>query len=199
MEDDPDAWRKPWVYDVWHREYMQSQEEYERELKQRRKENEQRRILRETVKETRHQEKIDELGFLKRNWAIWRRYKGGGITLKQTGDEFGVGPERVRQIIAKLDRKVRKALNHEWNNVPDEVRDGTLGVEFVFRNEVTFAGWNGDRDRWDQVEPTENGSVYWPPTPEWRTASGEQDTRPAKPRKVYTYYKTIIHEGVDDE
>ena len=143
--------------------------------------------------------RLAELGPEGRRWAIWRRYKGGGITLKQTGEEFGVGPERVRQIIAKLDRKVRKALNHEWNNVPDDVRDATLGVEFVFRNEVTFTGWNGDRDRWDQVEPTENGSAYWPPTPEWRTASGEQDTKPAKPRKVYTYYKTIIHEGADDE
>lgn len=142
---------------------------------------------------------IAELGAEGRRWAIWRRYKAGGVTLKKVGEEFGLSPERVRQMVVRCDRKVREALNNQSNNVPNEVRDATLGVEFVFRNEVTFTGWNGDRDGWDQVEPTENGSAYWPPTPEWRTEWGEQDTRPAEPRKVYTYYKTIVHEGADDE
>lgn len=200
MEDDPDAWRKPWVYDVWHREYVQSQEEYERELKQRREEIEQRRKAGVDAKYNLWRDKISEFNgdTRQRNWAIWRRYKGGGVTLKQTGEEFGITTERVRQIIMKLDRKVRKALNNEWNNVPNEVRDATLGVEFVFRNEVTFDDWD-DMRGWDQLEPREYGSVYWPPTPEWRTQSDEPDGRPTIPPKVYTYYKTIIHEGADNE
>ena len=139
--------------------------------------------------------KWEELGWLKRNWAIWRRYKAGGVTLKQVGDEFSISPERVRQIKIKSDRKVRKALNRNWDNVPDEIRDATLGVEFVFRNEVTFVGWNGDMRGWDQLEQEDNGSAYSPPDPEWRTEWGKQDTKPAKPRQAYTYYKIIIQEG----
>lgn len=132
------------------------------------------------------------------SWAIWRRYKAGGVTLKQVGEEFGITGGSVSQHVKKCDRKIRKALSHEWNNVPDEVRNATLGVEFVFRNEVTFDDWD-DMRGWDQLEPKEYGSVYWPPTPEWRTQSDEPDGRPAIPPKVYTYYKTIIHEGADNE
>ena len=146
-----------------------------------------------------YQAKREELGFPGRNWAIWRRYKAGGVILKQVGDEFGIGPERVRQIIRRLDRKVKKALNHEWNNVPDEIREATLGVEFVFRNELAFTRWDGDTKGWEQVEPEKHGSVYFPPTPEWRTEWGGQDIKPAKPRPVYTYYKTVIREGADDD
>lgn len=138
--------------------------------------------------------KLEELGGPKRNWAIWRRYKAGGVTLKQVGDEFGVSPERVRQITIKCDRKVRGALNRNWDNVSDEIRDATLGVEFVFRNEVTFEGWNGDMRGWDKLELEEHGSAYSPPNPEWRTEWGEQDTKPTKPPKAYTCYKIIIQE-----
>jgi hypothetical protein len=196
MEDDPDAWRKPWVYDVWHREYIQSQEEYEREFKQRREENHQRRVAGEDARYNLWRAKIAEFdgGITQRNWAIWRRYKAGGVTLKQVGDEFGITTERVRQISIKCNRQVRKALNHNWNNVPDEVRNATLGVEFVFRNEVTFEGWNGDMRGWDQLELKEHGSAYNHAVPDWRTSWGEQDTKPAKPRKVYTYYKVVIEE-----
>lgn len=131
-----------------------------------------------------------------RNWAIWRRYKTGGVTLQQVGNEFGVTGSRIREIVAKCDRKVRKGLNCNWNNVPDEIRDATLGVEFVFRNELTFDPEESLKG-WDPLEPDEYGSAYSYPIPEWRTDWGEQDTKPAKPRKVYTYYKVIIEEGAD--
>jgi hypothetical protein len=200
MEDDPDAWRKPWVYDVWHREYIQSQEEYEREFKQRQEENHQRRVAGEDAKYNLWRAKIAEFdgGITQRNWAIWRRYKGGGITLKQTGEEFGITTERVRQINAKCDRQVRKALNHNWNNVPDEIRDATLGVEFVFRNELTFGPEERTRG-WDQLELNEHGSAYSHAVPDWCPSWGEQDTKPAKARKVYTYYKIVIEEGAKHE
>jgi hypothetical protein len=203
MEDDPDAWRKPWVYEEWKREQderdKEREAEYARYYKQRLEENRQRRQAAQEARNTVWEKQIEALGFNGRNWAIWRRYKAGGVILKQVGDEFGIGPERVRQIIRRLDRKVKKALNHEWNNVPDEIREATLGVEFVFRNELAFTRWDGDTKGWEQVEPEKHGSVYFPPTPEWRTEWGEQDIKPAKPRPVYTYYKTVIREGADDD
>jgi hypothetical protein len=134
------------------------------------------------------QAKWEELGPLDRNWAIWRRYKGGGVTLKGVGDEFGIGPERVRQIIIRLDRKVKKALNHGWNNVPDEIREATLGVEFVFTNEMAL----DDRRGWDQLEDKKCGSKYLPPLPEWHPEWGAQDAEPELPRVLYTYYKVTI-------
>ena len=141
------------------------------------------------------QAKREELGFPGRNWAIWRRYKAGGSTLKQVGDEFGIGPERVRQIVMRLDRKVKEALNHGWNNVPDEIREATLGVEFVFTNEIALDDHRG----WDQLEDKKYGSKYLPPLPEWHPKWGEQDMRPAEPRPIYTYYKvTIPKEQIND-
>ena len=139
--------------------------------------------------------RLAELGPEGRRWAIWRRYKGGGITLKRIGEEFGLSPERVRQIVKTLDRKVRNALNYKNRNVPDEVRDNTLGVEFVFTNEVALE--IDDLSHWEQLEYEKHGSMYWPPTPAWRSEWGEQDTRPAIPRMVYTYYKVIIPEGAN--
>ena len=141
--------------------------------------------------------RLAELGPEGRRWAVWRRYRGGGITLKQTGEEFGLSPERVRQMVKKLDHKVRKALNYENRNVPDEVRDNTLGVEFVFTNEVALEV--EDRRHWNRLEDEKHGSMYWPPTPAWRSEWGEQDTRPALPPMVYTYYRVIIPEGADHE
>ena len=40
-----------------------------------------------------------------RNWFIFTNYKGrGGPTLKNLGDMFGIGAERVRGIIARQER-----------------------------------------------------------------------------------------------
>jgi hypothetical protein len=184
MEDNPDWWSSPTSEEEWKQRLAEAEERHQRERAE------------WEAQKVRHAEAVEQ-GFSKRNWAIWRRYKAGGVTLKQVGDEFGVSGDRARQISIKCDRQVRKALNHNWNNVPDEVHNATLGVEFVFRNEVTFEGWNGDMRGWDQLELKEHGSAYNHAVPDWRTSWGEQDTKPAKPRKVYTYYKVVIEEGAD--
>lgn len=121
-----------------------------------------------------------------RNWAIWREYKAGGTTLEKVANNFGVTRERVRQAVAKIDRGIRTVLNRGmsgmWDNVPDEYREGTLGVEFVFKNELVFNDWD-EQKGWEKVDPYGRGRRYFPPTPEWRTDL---------PHPVHTYYKTII-------
>ena len=128
-----------------------------------------------------------------RNWAIWRRYKAGGVTQKKVAEEFGVTPERIRQAVAKIDRGIRTVLNRGmsgmWDNVPDEYREGTLGVEFVFKNELVFDDWD-EQNKWEKVDPYGRGRRYFPPTPEWRTDI---------PPPVHTYYKTIINKEQTDE
>ena len=137
-----------------------------------------------------------------RNWAIWREYKAGGTTLDKVGKNFGITRERVRGIIAKIDRKMRTTLNRGvatmWNSVPDEIREGALGVEFVFKNELVFDNWD-ERKGWEKVDPYGRGRTYFPPTPEWRSHNGLDDTRPAIPPPVHTYYKTIIKKEQTDE
>jgi len=137
-----------------------------------------------------------------RNWAIWREYKAGGTTLEKVGNNFGITRERVRGIIAKIDRGIRTVLNRGmatmWDTVPDEYREGTLGIEFVFTNDLVVndrEGWKG----WDKVDRFGRGHTYFPPTPEWRSRDGLNDTRPAIPPPVHTYYKTIIEKEQTDE
>ena len=135
-----------------------------------------------------------------RNWAIWKRYKSGDVTLKKVGEEFGITAERIRGIVAKLDRKMRWVLNpgpdREWSNVSDEIRDATLGVEFVFKNDLEFRFFDGDRKGWAQLGPDVHGtSAYKNPVPWWKPEWGHQDTSPAKPEPAYTYYKTIVEKG----
>jgi hypothetical protein len=137
-----------------------------------------------------------------RNWAIWKRYKAGGVTQKKVAEEFGVTPERIRQAVAKIDRGIRTVLNRGmsgmWDNVPDQYREGTLGVEFVFKNELVFDDWD-ERNKWEKVDRFGRGQTYFPPTPEWRSHNGLDDTRPAIPPPVHTYYKTIIDKEQTDE
>lgn len=44
-----------------------------------------------------------------RNLAIWRERKEQGTTLQVLGEKYGIGKERVRQIVAKEDRRIRFA------------------------------------------------------------------------------------------
>ena len=137
-----------------------------------------------------------------RNWAIWKRYKAGGVTFKKVGEEFGITGVRVRQAVDKIDRGMRTVLNRGvatmWDSVPDEYREGTLGIEFVFSNELVIDDW-GDRKEWEKVDRYGRGRTYFPPTPEWRSRSGLDDTRPAIPPPVHTYYKTIIKKEQADD
>jgi hypothetical protein len=208
MSDDPDDWRKPWVYDGWLQEKLRRDKEWQKEH---RAEAERRRMERinsgfkslapappsrdPEVREARLEEFKDNPKL--RNWAIWKRYKAGGTTLKKVGDEFGITPVRVRQIVTKYDRKLRYVLNpdinKQWDNVSDEAREATLGVEFVFRNDLTFRFVDGDQRGWDQLEPSVHmASAYGNSMTGWEPEWGQQDTSPTKPKPAYTYYKTLI-------
>lgn len=49
-----------------------------------------------------------------RNLAIWKERKEQGTTLKALGVKYGLGPERIRQIVAKEDRRrARRAYFNE--------------------------------------------------------------------------------------
>lgn len=91
-----------------------------------------------------------------RNWAIWRARRVTGATLGAIGREHGIGREPVRQMVAKRDKAVLKALTRSLDvPTPDETREGILGVEFVFTHEslAEGPGWDslatGDRVDWD--------------------------------------------------
>ena len=136
---------------------------------------------------------------VRRNWAIWREYSLGGITYREIGLDYGVTGNRVRQIIEHRKRKLKAVLNPginvQWDNVADDVREATLGMEFVFRNELALEDTKG----WEQLEPTVYGSAYASPRPEWKPEWGRQDTSPAKPVPAYTFYKTLTQKEQTDE
>lgn len=43
-----------------------------------------------------------------RNIAIWKERKEGGTTLRGLADKYGLTPERIRQIVAKEDRRRKR-------------------------------------------------------------------------------------------
>jgi hypothetical protein len=208
MQDDPDWWPKPWVYNDWLQEMLRKDKEWQNK---RRAEAEQRRMERinskfkslapappsrdPVVREARLEEFKDNPKL--RKWAVWKQYRAGGTTLNKVGEDFGVGVERTRQMVHKCERILRTALNRDILTYPttDEVREATLGVEFVFRNDLTFNVVDGDQKGWEQLELTIHGSsAYRNPVGWWKPEWGHQDTSPAKPKPAYTYYKTIIEE-----
>jgi hypothetical protein len=130
-----------------------------------------------------------------RKWAVWKQYRAGGTTLSKVGEDFGIGVERTRQLVHKCERILRTALNRDILTFPasDEVREATLGVEFVFRNDLTFRFVDGDQRGWDQLEPSVHmASAYGNAMTGWEPEWGQQDTSPTKPKPAYTYYKTVI-------
>ena len=212
MEDDPDWWPKPWIYDDWVQEMLRKDEEWQNK---RRAEAAQRRMERinsgfkslapagptrdPVVREARLEEFKDNPKL--RKWAVWKQYRAGGTTLNKVGEDFGVGVERTRQMVHKCERILRTALNRDILTFPviDEVREATLGVEFVFRNELTFNVLDGDQKGWERLEPDRHdSSIYRDPVPWWKPEWGLQDTSPTKPKPTYTYYKTIIKKEQSD-
>ena len=213
MSDDSDDWRKPWVYDDWLQEKLRRDKEWQKEH---RAEAERRRMERinsgfkslaptgptrdPVVREARLEEFKDNPKL--RKWAIWRQYRAGGTTFNKVGEDFGIGVERTRQLVYKCDRMLRDTLNRAKPGVPAnaEVREATRGVEFVFRNDLTFNVVDGDQKGWTQLELTlHDSSIYRDPVPWWKPEWGLQDTSPAKPKQAYTYYKTIIEKEQTDE
>lgn len=189
MADDPDAWPDPWpepvIYEEWLQEKLRQDKQW---LVKHRAQAERERMERAisgfrslapappsrnpVVREARLEEFKDNPNL--RKWAMWRQYKAGGTTLRKVGEDFGIGPERVRQMVAKCDRMLKATLNRAAPGFPAkaEVREATRGVEFVFRNDLTFVGWNGDKQGWVELEDYET------------TAKGV--------RKICTYYKAIV-------
>lgn len=190
MEDDDDDECPLWWQTEVTYEELQSRMAAARARTQAKLRNE---YVRNELREQRWEE--FEYNSAKRSWAIWKCYRTNNTTLKGVGHKFGLTPERVRQIVTKYDRKIRCVLdpnlNVAWDNVSDEVREATLGVEFTFRNELTFVGWNGDMRGWDQLEPTQRSPHY----PAWMLESGQIDE---KPRPIYTYYQIAKKEQTND-
>jgi len=193
MQDDPDWWRSPISREDWERELAEAKEN--------------RRKAREAWEEAKaveaavYQMRIMQAqgNYTKRNWAIWRERISKGTTYKQLGRDYGISNCRAGDIIQKCSLKVKSALhpgiNIQWDNVSDEIREATLGVEFVFRNELTLE----DKKGWDQLEfDRHDSSAYRNPVDWWKPEWGHQDTSPAKPKPAYTYYKTIIEKEQSD-
>lgn len=193
MGDDPDWWRSPI-----------SREDWERELKEAQERRVKARIAWEEAKAAEaaiHRMQIERVqgDYSKRNWAIWRERALEGTTYVKLGKDYGVSTCRARDIARNREQKIRAALdpgvNVQWDNVSDEIREATLGVEFVFRNELTLEDTKG----WEQLELTDYGSLFADPMPEWRREWGYQDTSPAHVRDPYTYYKTLTQKEQTDE
>jgi hypothetical protein len=76
-----------------------------------------------------------------RNWAVWRARHTTDDILRVIGEAYSIQTERVRQIVLKRDKAVHKALTRSLDvPTPDEVREGILGVEFVFTHESLAEG-----------------------------------------------------------
>jgi hypothetical protein len=190
---DPNWWRSPI-----------SREDWERELEEAQQKRIQARIAWEEAKRAEaaiKQMRITQAegSYNKRNWDVWRGRVLEGTTYAKLGKAYGVSTGRAGDIVQHRGMKVRAALNPglnvQWENVPDEIREATLGVEFVFRNELALE----DEKGWEQLEPTVYGSAYASPRPEWKPEWGHQDTSSAKPVPAYTVYKTLTRKEQTDE
>lgn len=166
-----------------------SREDWERKLKEAKQKRVQARIAWEEAKAAEaaiHQMRITQAegSYTKRNWAIWRERILEGTTYTRLGKDYGISHGRAGDIVQDRSHKVRSALNPginvQWENVPDEIREATLGVEFVFRNELTLEDTKG----WEQLEPQQ----YVAPMPEWRRELGHEDP---PSHETHTYYKTL--------
>jgi hypothetical protein len=178
-DKNPSWWRSPITREEWERELAEAKEN-------RRKAREAWEKAKE-VEAAIYQMRIAQAegDYNKRNWSIWRERILKGTTYKQLGLDYGVTLGRIVEIVQTYDNKVNAALqpglNVQWDNVSDDIREATLDVEFVFRNELTFDN-EEEMKGWKQLEPTE----YIPPRPEWLRELGRTDDRPPK---ANTYYQ----------
>ena len=190
---DPNWWRSPI-----------SREDWERELEEAKQKRIQAHTAWEEAKRAEAAVRAMRVAqaqgnYTERNWDVWRERVLEGTTYAKLGKGYGFSTSRARTIIWDRSHKVRSALNPginvQWENVPDEIREATLGVEFVFCNELALEDTKG----WEQLEPTVYGSAYASPRPEWKPEWGHQDTSPAKPVPAYTFYKTLTRKEQTDE
>jgi len=97
----------------------------------------------------------------KRNWAIWREYRAGGVTLANVGAKHGFSGSRARQIVVGCDKQVlhalRRRISPATEPLPDHMREGLLGVEFTFRADdpwnpfCGYGDWVNVDNSWFQI------------------------------------------------
>jgi hypothetical protein len=77
-----------------------------------------------------------------RNWALWRDYRAGNVTLKAVGAKYGISNTRVSALVARHDKQVAVALRRMMNKhappLNAHARKALLGVEFTFMNDLVF-------------------------------------------------------------
>ena len=77
-----------------------------------------------------------------RNWALWRDYRAGNVTLKAVGAKYGISASRVSALGIRHDKKVAVALRRMMNNhappLNGPMRNALLGVEFTFMDDLVF-------------------------------------------------------------
>ena len=77
-----------------------------------------------------------------RNWAIWREYSAGNVTLKAVGAKYGITAGRVSALVIRHDKQVAVALRRMMNNhappLNEHTRNALLGIEFTFMDDLVF-------------------------------------------------------------
>jgi hypothetical protein len=77
-----------------------------------------------------------------RNWALWREYRAGNVTLTSVGAKHGITRGRVSDLVARHDKQVAVALRRMMNaHAPplnEHMRKALLGVEFTFMDDLVF-------------------------------------------------------------
>lgn len=94
-----------------------------------------------------------------RNWAIWRAHRVSGANKHDIARDVGLHPSRVSMLIREYDELARQAISRSINlPAADAVRDGLLGVEFVFTHEARL---DPDDDTWGCVAPAPYRASEW--------------------------------------
>jgi hypothetical protein len=77
-----------------------------------------------------------------RNWALWREYRAGNVTLKAVGAKHGISAGRVSALVARRDKEVAIALRRMFNPhvqpLNEHMRNALLGIEFTFMDDLVF-------------------------------------------------------------
>lgn len=97
------------------------------------------------------QPKRGNTAMIERNWSIWRDYHRKRMMQKELAQVHDITNERVRGLLLKYERRIRKALTGTMR-LSDEMREATLGVEFVFTHELLVDDWEPDaRPGWSKT------------------------------------------------
>ena len=77
-----------------------------------------------------------------RNWALWREYRAGNVTMTSVGAKHGITRGRVSDLVARHDKQVavalRRMMNAHVQPLNEHMRKALLGVEFTFMNDLVF-------------------------------------------------------------